>query len=103
MAFTTAVTAIRTTGKWAGKETFGPNLVVKTGTWVATGVTKGTLDLTTYMSEVLGGQFYCHTGTGITLQAINRDDAAAAVAGKAAIQACTANDAGDWYFWGIEA
>lgn len=68
------------------------------GTWDAAGVTKGTVDLTTEgVTLILGGEFHCLTGTGITLQGTNVDDAVASAPGKMAVIACTANDTGCWW------
>jgi hypothetical protein len=89
------------TGKMANVEMFGPNLVFKRGTWVATGVTKGHVDLTAYMSEILIGNFHAQTGTGITLSDINTNDTPAVAAGYMAILACTANDAGSYQAIGV--
>jgi len=71
------------------------------GTWVAGAVTKGTIDLTTYLSDIYAAGMCLHTGTGLVAWGYNRTDGSVTVvaAGKMAVHVCTANDAGQ--FWAI--
>ena len=75
------------------------------GTWVTTGVTKGTIDLTSYISEIYIGVCNSVSGTGLVHWGTNRTDASATTvaAGQIAILAATDADVGQYMAIGPKA
>ena len=71
------------------------------GVWDCDTVTKGTIDLTSYVSEIYMCALALHTGTGLVAWGWNRTSASVSTVakGQIAIHVATSNDEGQ--FWAI--